>query len=116
MTWAEAKFWLDAAALVLALGSWGYTWLSNRSRQNDVRFEQHGAVLQQHGAELITIREQLKAQPTHGDLQMLHDRISAGNQSLAATREDVAALLEGLKGMRRAIDRLNDYHMGLKKE
>lgn len=53
------------------------------------------------------IDERLKHLPTHGDLQRLHDRISANGTSTNDAKQEIAGMREEMKGLRTAVDRLH---------
>lgn len=101
------KFWVD---VIFKFGTIaGLVWLAVRrhSHLNGVRLDEHEDRLGGHDIEFAVIKQRLESQPTHQDIQRVHDRISVVGTNQAKTREDIAALLEGMKGVRVAVDRLH---------
>lgn len=101
------KFWVD---VIFKFGTIaGLVWLAVRrhSHLNGVRLDEHEDKLAEHDIKFAVIDQRLKSQPTHEDIQRVHDRISVVGTNQAKTREDIAALLEGMKGIRVAVDRLH---------
>ena len=105
------KFWVDVAwkaGTVICL-----LWLILRrsSTANSKRLDDHGDRLAAHDLELIVIKAEVEKGPTHNDVQLVHDRTSKVGELVSQTREAVAQLDGHIKGIRGAVDRIQDYLM-----
>ena len=75
------------------------------------RLDKLEAARAEHSERIAVIRTDLNAAPGHEDLQRLHDRISKLGDAQTEMQRDIATALEGIKGIRTAVDRLHDHHL-----
>ena len=64
-----------------------------------------------HDKRIAVMAAELEAAPGHEDLQRLHDRISKIGDQQSEMGRDIATALEGIRGIRTAVDRLHDHHL-----
>lgn len=114
MDWAAGKFVLEAAQLVLVVGAWIYAWRIKHDRALLGKIDEQAALISDHEIKLVTLSERMAAMPKHGDLEQIHDRISGVKDSVGDVRNDTAALVEAVGGLKRSFDILNSHHMSIK--
>ncbi|MCY4431581.1 MAG: hypothetical protein OXC11_14480 [Rhodospirillales bacterium] len=116
---ADFSDWLVRAAIGATVAAFAGLFL--RVRSNEARLglvekaaQRQEQVEREFGVlkELTTrIDERLKHLPKHGDLQRIHDRISANGNKTHDTQTTIAGMAEEVRGLRSSVDRLHQIEL-----
>lgn len=108
--WVEAQVWIDVGwkiGTVIAL-----VWLAIKQQVGDGRrlIGDLDSRVDGHADRLVRVEEALKRAPSHDDLQLIHERISKGNDLTHAVQAQVAGVAGTMEVVLRKLELLDRTH------
>lgn len=116
INWDAAKFFVDLVYLLGVIAVGVYAWIISRSKVNTEAIVEVDGRLNDHEVRIVRLEEYDRHAPNREDIEQLHTRVSNVKDAVNEVGEKMANLSGVLSGMKRSVDRLNDYHMNRGKE
>ncbi|MBB4287785.1 hypothetical protein [Roseospira goensis] len=110
MDWVAISTWVDIAWKIGTVATLIWLGVRQQGTDNHRRIVALDDRVDGHAVRIVRVEEALKGVPSHADLQLIHDRISKGNDLTHAVQAQVAGVAGTMEVVLRKLELLDRTH------
>ncbi|MBB4287734.1 hypothetical protein [Roseospira goensis] len=110
MDWVAISTWVDIAWKIGTVAALIWLGVRQQGTDNHRRIVALDDRVDGHAVRIVRVEETLKRGPSHDDLQLIHDRISKGNDLTHAVQAQVSGLTGSMDIALRKLELLDRTH------